>query len=182
VSTKSRDELGQRLSAFNLLVETEVGDVPVELAFQASKVYELGGPFLDLYQVSPSDARRDPRHRSSGALVGFQHVDGRGPWPLDSGTLFYDWLYLRALRDLGISDDLSRYAGFTDIEFNPQKSVNCQARSCALFVSLTRREILDDVLRDYALLREVTKEYVESTMAHSPALSEAEKVQLGWTV
>jgi Aldo/keto reductase family len=26
---------------------------------------------------------------------------------------------------------LYRYAGFTDIEFNPSKSINCQARSCA---------------------------------------------------
>jgi hypothetical protein len=30
---------------------------------------------------------------------------------------------------------LNKYVGFTDIEFNPSKSINCQARSCALFVS-----------------------------------------------
>lgn len=27
---------------------------------------------------------------------------------------------------------------FTDIEFNPKKSLNCQARSCALAVALKR--------------------------------------------
>ena len=48
--------------------------------------------------------------------------------------------------------DLARqvveYDAFTDIEFNPQKSVNCQARAVALFVSLCRRELLQRVLDD----------------------------------
>ena len=33
-------------------------------------------------------------------------------------------------------DELLTYRAFTDIEFNPDKSFNCQARSCALLVSL----------------------------------------------
>ncbi|MBT5863054.1 MAG: hypothetical protein HOH39_01550 [Gammaproteobacteria bacterium] len=34
-----------------------------------------------------------------------------------------------------ISDKLIEYDAFTDIEFNPKKSFNCQAYSAALFVA-----------------------------------------------
>lgn len=30
-----------------------------------------------------------------------------------------------------------------DIEFNPGKSINCQARLCALFVALMKNDLLD---------------------------------------
>ena len=39
------------------------------------------------------------------------------------------------------------YAGFTDVEFNPHRSINCQARSAALFLSLMKRGELDDALK-----------------------------------
>jgi type I restriction enzyme M protein len=38
------------------------------------------------------------------------------------------------------------YDSFTDIEFNPEKSINCQAKSCALFVSLHREGYLTQAL------------------------------------
>jgi hypothetical protein len=41
---------------------------------------------------------------------------------------------------------LNGYAGFTDIEFNPRKSINCQARSIALFLALMKRNLLDEVV------------------------------------
>jgi len=39
------------------------------------------------------------------------------------------------------------YDGFTDIEFNPERSVNCQARSVALFCSLTNAGALEAALK-----------------------------------
>jgi hypothetical protein len=39
------------------------------------------------------------------------------------------------------------YAGFTDIEFNPYRSINCQARSCALFLALMKLELFDDAVK-----------------------------------
>ena len=42
---------------------------------------------------------------------------------------------------------LFKYKGFTDIEFNPQKSINCQARTVALLVSLLKLNLLDEALR-----------------------------------
>jgi Family of unknown function (DUF6977) len=57
--------------------------------------------------------------------------------------MFYDWLYVTAIyphREW--LERLYSYSGFTDIEFNPGTSINCQARSCALFVSLMKNRLL----------------------------------------
>jgi hypothetical protein len=143
VSSKSTARVGQHLSAFHLKVRGRHGDMPLECAFQGSKVFEHGGPFTDLYRADARDAKRDPRLRESGRLTVF---DFEGiQFPLEPKTAFYDWLYISAIyphRDWLLSR-LSRYAGFTDIEFNPGRSVNCQARSCALFVSLMSKQLLD---------------------------------------
>lgn len=50
VSSKSREELGIALSAFNLTFTTikYSRTTSVECAFQGSKIFEHGGPFLDL--------------------------------------------------------------------------------------------------------------------------------------
>lgn len=39
------------------------------------------------------------------------------------------------------------YDTFTDIAFNPKKSINCQAGSVALYVSLSRRALLHEALK-----------------------------------
>lgn len=146
VSTKSEEKLGQRLSAFNLRIETEVGEISIESAYQGSKVFKAGGPYTDIYEMDSRSAKRDERLKNSGDLTGFNFFGQK--WPLIPKTAFYDWLYLSAL--LPHKDYLRRlfdYAGFTDIEFNPEKSINCQARTCALLVSLLRLDCLDDALR-----------------------------------
>ena len=142
VSSKSTEKLGQHLSAFHLKVRGQHGEMPLECAFQGSKVFERGGPYTDLYNADVRDAKRDPRLRDSGALIAF---DFEGiTFPLEPRTAFYDWLYVNAIyphREWLVR--LNRYAGFTDIEFNPERSVNCQARSCALFVSLMAKGLLE---------------------------------------
>lgn len=146
VSSKSRTSLGQSLSAFRLALKLGASEIPVECVFQSGKVFERGGPYLDLRGIPPRDARRDLRLKNSGRLVGF--VDDQGKdWPTEPLTAFYDWLYLRALnRRPDLMRELGGYQGFTDIEFNPGKSINCQAKSCALFVALSRRDLLNDAL------------------------------------
>ena len=147
VSTKSEEKVGQRLSAFNLKVRADwLGEVPLECAFQGSKVFERGGPFTDLYhEPDARTAKRDPRLQHSGKLVAFSF--GSLTFPLEPKTSFYDWLYISAIyphREW--LHRLHRYAGFTDIEFNPERSINCQARSCALFVSLDKLSLLDEAV------------------------------------
>jgi hypothetical protein len=147
VSTKSDSPLGRHLSAFNLKVRTwEFGEIPMECAFQGSKVFERGGPFTDLYTAAETkDARHDIRLQESGRLIGFQFQGVS--FPLEPKTAFYDWLYINAILPVWKQfAALKQYAAFTDIEFNPYRSINCQARSCALFVTLISRDVLENVI------------------------------------
>lgn len=143
VSTKSDSPLGQYLSAFNLKVRSwEFGEIPMECAFQGSKVFDRGGPYTDLYTLADArEARNDNRLRESGRLVGFSFEDTS--FPLEPKTAFYDWLYINAISASWKQfSALKQYAGYTDIEFNPYRSINCQARSCALFVTLVSKGVL----------------------------------------
>jgi hypothetical protein len=147
VSTKSEEKVGQRLSAFSLKVHTESGGkLPLESAFQGSKVFERGGPFTDLYEADAGDAKRDPRLKESGRLTGFKFENVC--FPLEPKTVFYDWLYITALYEHRewLRRHIFHYAGFTDIEFNPERSINCQARSCALLVTLMKNGWLDEAV------------------------------------
>ncbi len=142
VSTKADQPLGKRLSAFNLKIKTDIGEINLEVAYQGSKVFERGGPYKDIYE---KNAKQDPRIKNSGALSGFDYF-GQA-WSLQPKTAFYDWLYLSALRPhQEFLTRLYSYKGFTDIEFNPKKSINCQAHACALLVSLLKSNLLDAAL------------------------------------
>jgi len=153
VSTKSSERLGMQLSAFNLTVKPGADDgcdgdaISLEAAYQGSKVFARGGPYKDIYKKCAIDAKRDPRVRDSGGLYAFDYF-GQA-WPAEPKTAFYDWLYVSALRPhrAYLKERICHYAGFTDIEFNPKKSINCQARACALFVSLLRLGLLEDAMR-----------------------------------
>lgn len=132
ISSKSESPEGIALSAFNLRLEVKDRRYPLECVYQASKVFHEGGPYSDLLNVSPRDAKRDERLKTSGPLVGF--VFEECVWPLVPRTAFYDWLYVRALlENPGLASHVRRSDAFTDIAFNPAKSLSCQARSAALF-------------------------------------------------
>ena len=154
ISSKSPESAGRALSAFSLEVLAKSGPIPLESAFQGSKVFEDGGPFIDLYERKPREAKKDERIRSSGELVGFEFVGS--PWPREPTTSFYDWLYMRALatadRDL-VAKAVVRDA-FTDIEFNPKRSLNCQARSMAMYITLLRQDGLG-VIEDPEAFRDL---------------------------
>ncbi|MCO7631995.1 hypothetical protein NJF54_09120 [Pseudomonas guariconensis] len=146
VSTKSDLELGRRLSAFSLKIDTEMGEISLEAAFQGSKVFENGGPYTDIYEKDAWTAKKDERLKSSGKLIGFDFFGQE--WPLVPKTAFYDWLYLSALQPhQEFLKRLNVFKGFTDIEFNPERSINCQARTCALLVSLIKIDALNDALK-----------------------------------
>ena len=146
ISSKSEEELGVRLSAFNLMLRTASGlKASVEALFQGSKVFSEGGPFTDIYRKTSREAKKDERLKESGRLIFFRYDSS--DWPLDPQTAFYDWLYLSALRqNPGLSEKLLEYDGFSDIEFNPEKSINCQAASAALYKSLVDRKLIDIAL------------------------------------
>lgn len=128
VSTKSDVVIGTKLSAFNLKLDGHT----LENIFQSSKVFENGGPYRDLLNVSPKEAKRDQRLKSSGNLKGFEYDNYL--WALNPKTCFYDYLYCKAARNIEANElkQICNYEYFTDIEFNPAKSINTQARSVAI--------------------------------------------------
>jgi len=144
ISSKSMQEGGRQLSAFQLqkFVPSLGITAAVENIYQSGKVFRDGGPYTDLLLVSPRDAKRDERLRTSGPLVGFR-FEGQD-FPLQPQTAFYDYVYIRALLE---NEDLANivlgYDAFTDVEFGPSRSLNCQAQAAALFVSLHRLGLTD---------------------------------------
>lgn len=101
--------------------------------------------------VSPREAKREERLKNSGPLTGFT-FEGR-TFPLKPSHIFYDYIYMGALlENEELSKVLLEYDAFTDIEFNPNKSINCQARAAAVFVSLTRMGMREKIGDFNALL------------------------------
>ena len=129
ISTKSDIELGYNLSAFIL----KLNGICLENVFQSSKKYEHGGPYLDLITALPVYAKRDMRHQTSGDLISFVYESNE--WKITPKTLFYDFIYIKAVFEsiqLTQLNELKNYKWFTDIEFNPKVSINCQARTVAI--------------------------------------------------
>lgn len=172
ISTKSADAAGRALSAFNLTLPPRPGrkQVTVECAFQGSKEFEHGGPFTEIYSKSSREAKADQRLKNSGRLVAFEFEQVR--WPLEPQTAFYDWLYIQALgANRALSERVVQCSAFSDIEFNPEKSINCQAYSAALFASFAQRGILLEALASKASFLAAVKQ------APSPRVREKDERQ-----
>ncbi len=159
VSSKSIDPTGSALSAFNLSYKGQ-NLTSVECIYQASKVFENGGAFRDLANGSSLDAKRDYRLKSSGRLIMFTSFSGED-WPLDPLSLYYDWVYLNVLSgNPDLHETLNNFNAFTDIEFNPKRSFNCQAYSVALFCALKSRKLINEVLQSRVRYEQILNEYV----------------------
>ncbi|ENF8750711.1 TPA: hypothetical protein NKQ61_001733 [Vibrio parahaemolyticus] len=162
ISSKSELELGVQLSAFNLTFTTQkLHRITVESAFQASKVFKRGGPFTDLMLADSRTAKKDIRLKESGTLDGFQFFGNS--FPIKPRTIFYDWIYINALaKNPDLAEQVKNYDGFTDIEFNPRKSINCQAHSAALYVSLFQNGKLNEALDSFSNFSKVLEHHYEN--------------------
>lgn len=161
ISTKSEFDLGKKLSAFNLTWELNGHHYPVECIFQGCKVFQKGGPFKDLIKAQPLQAKRDSRLKESGDLKEFQF---RGDcWPLIPSSAFYDYIYINALMThADLCEQVVQYNTFTDIEFNPHKSINCQARSVAIYVTLHKLNQLDKIASKTSFLNIYLKQNINN--------------------
>ena len=154
VSTKSTEELGRRLSAFNLKIEVDGEMLSLESVYQGSKVFSVSGQHIDLMFENPFVAKKSVRALGVGTIVKFNcfGVD----FPIEPKNAFYDWLYIRAIRphEEWIKRNVS-YVGYTDIEFNPEKSINCQGRAVAEFMALSMRGSTAECFDNFFSFREI---------------------------
>ena len=139
ISTKSEDKLGVKLSAFNLKINFKDNEYFLESLFQGSKVFLNEGPYEDIYKKESIDAKKDERIKRSD-LKEFSFFGEKFTLEFD----FYSWLYFLALKqNKKLTGEILHYQAFTDIEFNPEKSLNCQAYSAALYSSMITNNILN---------------------------------------
>ncbi len=148
ISTKSENALGVKLSAFHITIKANSGkEFSVESIFQSSKVFEKGGPYKDLLNVSSREAKKDVRLKNSGNVIAF-HINNK-TFSTEPKTYFYNWLYINALNlHTDFAMQILEYNAFTDIAFNPKKSINCQAEAAAIYVSLYRQDLLKEALKN----------------------------------
>ena len=140
ISTKSEIKLGVQLSAFNLKINFKDQDYFLESLFQGSKIFFDQGPNEDIYEKSSIDAKKDERIKRND-LKKFSFFGEIFSLDFD----FYSWLYFIALnQNKKLKAEVLNYEAFTDIEFNPDKSLNCQAYSAALYSSMVKSKILDN--------------------------------------
>jgi hypothetical protein len=138
ISTKSESNLGIKLSAFNLKIKFKKKKYFLESLFQGSKIFSNQGPNEDIYEKSSIDAKKDKRIKRSD-LKEFSFFGEKFSLEFD----FYSWLYFIALnQNKKLKTEILNYEAFTDIEFNPEKSLNCQAYSAALYSSMVKNKIL----------------------------------------
>ena len=148
VSSKSFDEIGRQASAFNLNVTLKSGkEFSVEQIFQGSKKFRRGGSQLHLIdQMTSKELKKYiGKLHQVDELVSFESFGQI--FPLKPQTFFYNWLYINSLhKNQFLANQIINYDTFTDIEFNPNKSKNCQAEACSIYVYLYKSNLLDYAL------------------------------------
>ena len=117
ISTNSDIELGQKLASFNLMITLEKSGrtMSIENLYQGSKVYENGGPYTDLYDAEPLEAKKDTRKKTSGELKAFQVGEQKFPHDWD----FFTWIYIVAMKqNEELFQEANKYNYFGDRFFN----------------------------------------------------------------
>jgi type I restriction enzyme M protein len=120
ISTKSNIDLGIKLSALNLTVKFPSGkEETVENIYQSSKVF-------------------DNDHN----IIEFKY--GNTTFEKDPYSMYYDYIYMLGLYfHKEYHEELSKYKIFTDIEFNPERQSNTQARAAAIWNTLYKNDMTD---------------------------------------
>lgn len=148
ISTKSDSELGRQLSAFNLKLNGKY----VESIFQSSKVFDDGKQYNFLIDKKPLEAKRYIQSLPKQEIIKFKFNDV--DYSMNPKSMFYDFIYIKALNNnQELAVKLKDYDVFTDIEFNHNKSINCQARACAIYAYLLKTNNVEKYINNLELFK-----------------------------
>lgn len=139
ISSRSDVPLGRQLSAM-YLIDPDTGK-PVESAYQAAKCYGADGGPAELLDNGFASKSRDRERARQGGLRGFEHQGTF--WPAETGTQFYDRLWIRAARNAGV--EKVEYGGFSDMFHQRGRAYACQARSMAMMQGMIEARKLDRI-------------------------------------
>lgn len=150
VSTKSKIPVGIALSAINLKVNLNGKRYFFESVYQSSKVFDdglLGTIHHPEWIELPSFEAKKESREVGLPLKHFNFLNKI--YPLEPKTLFYDWLYIKTVYEIpNIYEKIKKYKYFTDIEFNPEKMISCQAKSLVKFKFLYENNLIDEFLKN----------------------------------
>lgn len=176
---------------------------PVENWFQSSKVFVKDGnefgPYRELLPIRLAKryVNLRPDKKTIEQLQGdpiFDQIQNeisgskmrcfklsRIEYPLIPRSAFYDYLYVKALsqpQNAVLAEGLMSFRVFTDIMFNPgfgkNRRYNTQARSCAIYVSLQKKGILDDALESFGQFVEKVDYQIETEKNYQTSLFDME--------
>lgn len=136
VSTISDKDIGRKLSALNLMLTlTDNSKHSVESIYQTSKIY------VDNHIVKFKFRSTEFENNPYG--------------------MYYDYLYMVALyQNQEYHELIKNYYLFTDLFFNPNKSINTQARAIAIFKTLYDNNYLK-ILKNITEFKNYYKENVK---------------------
>ncbi len=160
ISTASNTEFGVSLSAFNLQVTINLGSEEqpnlhtnsVEAFYQSAKVglnsqHQKVGPHPEWLTLGSSEKVKAAIKATNISEINLFKY-GENVWPAQPIESFFTWLYIQGLMQKeGTLEQLAKFNGFTDIYFNPKKTINCQARASAMAVSLFNSGQLETVMK-----------------------------------
>lgn len=139
VSLASSQPEGVAAAAMKLPLHLEeLGqDVPVGIVYEASKVFENGGPYTDLLQCSRQKVQKDARLQQSGRCTGYR-LEGAEFSAEPHPYAFFNWLYGCALRQAPEkAEGVLKFGAFSDLNLGSSKmDRNSPARAAAVYAGL----------------------------------------------
>ncbi len=156
ISGASPIQTGRELSAMSLkkYVPSKNNYYCLESVFQTSRIYtnpqtgETAGPFREFLSLDGKTCKKKVKELSNGWHSCKYDFEGIiCPIPNFHISLFYDWIYMNALLEdanKSVREKLleSGYNAFTDLATS---SLNSQARSCAIFISIAKQGFLERI-------------------------------------
>lgn len=144
VSGTSEDELGRKIRSEILEKKIPSLDIkaPVANVYRGSCLFEKGGPYPELYGLSPQKAKNDRRLKEKGSLVHYSYEDTK--YPKRPRAAFYYWIYINALlENRELAEQVVKYDAFSDISCSPGGKPFGAARGAAIFTALSRMGLLE---------------------------------------